>query len=210
MNTTQTLTTLNLNKAHKVLDKLKAALTKKSGFRSRNSWDSSSSSSGVQHFENSVSKTYVHQPFEQFMTELKHMRDESQQNIQNYIALLEDVTQLRTSLFTANVTSGVHAVLNRMEIVKKQIKMWQHIRDSSLTSALQNEQVFDTLVKRVESGLISNFEVPLSVYEDNVIESKLYTFAKELNVLEDKRDRLNATTKIEIPFSTISLQTLGM
>ena len=95
---------INLSKAQKILDNIKAELNKYSD---------------IQYQCNLVSVSYLHQGSENMEKQLVEKVNYERNKITEYFDLMKDLSNLKESLFMGNIKSGVSKCLSQIDNQKK-------------------------------------------------------------------------------------------
>lgn len=208
----------NLVKAQKFLDKLKANVpstsTANQSIGRGRRIVSQSSTKVVVNFNNLVeTSTNEQKVFELFNKNTQNSNNE----LQSKLNVLRDLKNLKEHIYTTNAKIGLSQVLTQIDLLTEERKLYEDIKNrcqsvnytkDNLQDILNNyNKSKETPTNEFNDTLLS---VQFKLYSDSDLEDTIVKYTQELTKLEDKRDTLNATTKVKFTFSRDSCKILGI
>lgn len=212
---------LSLNKAQKVLAKMKELVKQYDIFAKSQYSDYLSSKPKTVSCNGIVSVSYNSSNpvsnFEQFNENIKTIMKSERKKIETFLCLSHDLRKCKDALFSANVVSGLHEVLSQIEMLEKEKTVFSSLRKnvssydkSSITNDV-NQAYFNGIASVIREGsTITSFTVNCLLYSEEILDNKLSSIASTLNDLEDKRDKINALSKVKFNMSRETRSLLGL
>jgi hypothetical protein len=215
--------TLTLNKANKVLEKLKAQIKADVG--------SANSSNRIarlrqtcDYFGNEVPKLMgvvrvtvnLDQPANVIRERTALAIKATLEQHQQHFNFLRDFYALKEAVFQTNVTSGVSQLLSSIEEGNIRLKITSSLRSQL---EMENVQSLDALSNQhllnEARGLILSSEKPLQQYDVQVydlekVRSEELELRRRLNALEEERTTKNATVRVTVELSQTTLDLMGI
>lgn len=203
--------TVTLNKAQKLLDRLKTKCKTFGG-----------PDSGFPHMaprnDNSISVNYTHQGAADMEAELVAKTAEKRKYYEDYFDILTDVTNVHDALFFGNTQYGVSKVLNQIADQKKIKAVWEQLlggtttikADAEYISAENLEDYYNLQCERQKTLAVSSFTVRREVFSKEELDRAIDECTRRINLLEDERDQLNHTNTVDIVLSNAGAKLLGM
>lgn len=118
-----------------------------------------------------------------------------------------DITTIKNTIFFTNGQKGIDTILSKIELLNLMKSELSNIRKS-----LDGSQDFDLLIKMYKRSKDNNNNENINVdtFDKNNVQDTIKKINSMINELENKRDKLNATTEIEVFLSNDSLEILGI
>lgn len=203
---------MNLGKAQKLLDRIKAEIKKYSYHQ-----DTGSNRYGVIPIYNQVCVQYSHQGSNKMEQELQESVNNEIDNLQEYINLLEDLANVKEALFVGNIKSGISDILNRIEVQKKTKEIWERYQKgmpANRTNFVSTESLpdyYNSEIKRHQTLAVqSSFAVYREIYSEEELKDAIRECNKVIDQLEDQRDEINHTHRITVKLSETTTKALGL
>jgi tetrahydromethanopterin S-methyltransferase subunit B len=202
----------NLVKAQKHLSKLSEFLTVRHEQASRYAYTKPKYTPKISININQMAKLETY--YDDFSTRFEKAKDECRNEFENRLNVMRAHVVLKDIVHSKNTEVGLDATLSQIKLLTEERNLYK----SMLDAAGDNIQSADDLY-----GIYTNFkkerdqqgdapEQPNEVrfYEKPELNEKIKELTKQIEQLEDKRDTLNATTYIEVTFSTQIADVLGL
>jgi len=141
---------------------------------------------------------------------LNDMKTDYDNYLNDKFSLQKDLNVLKQSIFTANVNSGLSEILTDIEYCNFQINTLVKISKEIHNIQLNDDTDISNTIERMRTSYASHsgyFTEPLVLSND--LEEKIKNLRKQVNELENKRDKLNANTEVCIEVSQKCLEILG-
>lgn len=154
---------------------------------------------------------------QQFVDSVTRVQEEEKKRLDTYIKLYKDTRMCKDAIFCANVASGLSDVLSQLEVCQKLKSIANNMQQSM--SKEDSSKWTQDVSKAYDNGLeivqkegsdITSFSVMVPLFESKTLEEAAFTLSKSIDSLEDKRDLLNASTKVKLNFSQETRTLLGM
>jgi len=202
----------SLIKAQKYLDKLRKYFKNpkaKSSFRSGSDGYTPKSTVALSQV------TSVTVEYDDAKSELFKLIGNAEKELDSRLNIGKDLKELKELVYTTNATVGLSKLLSEMERLGEERNYYETIKSSYETSnSLYDVTYLSGLLDRyTKIGPESNDPVKnatIRVYSHKFLEDKITDYTKKIEELENKRDKLNATTDVEFEFHTESLKILGL
>lgn len=162
-----------------------------------------------------------------FQNEVVRKTKDAQNEFYKYIKIVEDIENIKLAIHTKNTEVGINKILSKithLSVIKNYYK-------SMLESIAQNNKPKDNnyrpdisttygpysvgevgslydKIKTADGQKIVNYTV--KIFEADELDSKLRNINKQIELLENDRDKLNATTNVEYQVSAESYSLLGL
>jgi cell division septum initiation protein DivIVA len=185
----------NLNRGQKYLTKLKKYISE---FPLKNA------------VYTTTNEKLVNSGVEKMRILLNEMKTEYDNYLNEKFTLQKDLNVLKQSIFTANVNSSLSEILTEIEYCNFQINTLVKTSKEIHNIQLNDDTDISNTIERIRSSYVSNsgyFSEPLVLSTD--LEQKIKNLRKQVNELENKRDKLNANTEVCIEVSQKCLEILG-
>ena len=203
---------VNLNKANKLMEKLKNLVKNFKLESSQQGWMKTTDS-----LNNYVTINYAYQGAEKMKDQIREATENGRRMFEEYFSLLRDQSNLKNALFKGNIESGVSKILSDLEDEKKYKSVWEKLQkstNSNKSTEIQDDSILEyytTQCKRHETLAISDaFLISRELYDQETLKKYILNCNKEINRLEDERDKLNHTFEIEICLSNTTKHLLGL
>lgn len=135
---------------------------------------------------------------------------EKQEIIHNYcesrFTIQRDLNALKQGVFKGNLNSGISDILIRIEEINFRINLLTKLGKSG---DQYNKITEDGLKKLLESSYLGN-SAYVCLTNSMEYTEEINGLRKELEKLENQRDRLNANTEISVKISEITARVLGL
>ena len=208
--------TMTLNKANKCVEKIKHELgTSKSTSKSTSMYDRMNGSSdkhtaviGVQ-----LSTSYT---IDAMRKELEKKSLKTLEATSNYLNLVTDLNNLKTSIFKTNVQSELNSVLSEIELTKLKLNVYKALKSSLDTTHFTQAEVTNDILEQEKKVALSGespskyFAISMSIYNVDEISQMVKALTTRQNELEDKKVAANANAKISVELSDYTAEILGI
>lgn len=136
--------------------------------------------------------------------------DEKKEELSKYretrLTLQTDLNSIKQAVFKANLSSGISDILVQIEEVNYQINLLLQLGKSGDSySTVTTEGLQKMLDKSYLSG-----SCYISLIKSSDFDEKMKELRKELEKLENQRDKLNANTEIRVKVSVVTSEVLGL
>lgn len=213
----QLLCKFNLVKAQKYLDKLKANVPSTSpsvGIRRRVTSSVPSQTKALVNLNQLVQlSTNEQKVLEAFDKSVQGSRND----LQSRLNVLRDLKNLKEHIYTTNAKIGLSDVLTKLDLLAEEKKIFEELRNNSQHAAYTKDNLLDALsnYNKSKESSSSSFDdgissVQFRLYSEEELDETITKYTQEMTKLEDKRDKLNATTDVEFSFSRDSCKLLGI
>lgn len=143
---------------------------------------------------------------ESLQTFIDEKKGELSQYRETRLALQKDLNAIKQAIFKANLSSGISDILVQIEEVNFQINLLSQLGKSGDSySTVTTEGLQKLLDKSYLSG--SSY---ISLINSSFFDEKMKELRKELEKLENQRDKLNANTEIRVIVSAVTSDVLGL
>lgn len=194
---------VTLNKAQKLLEKFKS--TKKN----KHTWH--------QDEDNDVISCTINHNIESFIDDNNIIEDinNSIQYAKNKFntkwILLEDRAKIKNAIFQKNIECGLHEVLSKIELLKQKKEELKVMSEKYCINAIEQKDIQNVLsnIKKIDENKQKTVTIVLEVIPRKEIEKIINDLSKEINMLEEKKDKLNCNT-ITISLNEITIKYLGL
>jgi hypothetical protein len=123
-----------------------------------------------------------------------------------------DIIVLKDALFAKNAERGISQILSQIDFINAQLADLKSLLSSSALAVQTSDIDMITLLYKMNNmGSITVAKpVTVAVYSQVELKKLIKNLTKTLTELEEKRDKLNATSHITIPLSSFSRAELGL
>jgi len=139
------------------------------------------------------------------------VKTQTEKDIFEYLLMRKDLEKLKNDIFRINGEFGLDYILSEIEILSShKLSLITLLKNSKGKSDLKLvENVFKNYKEVIITG--TTFDFPyLKTFSDDEINTEIKKISKKLNILEDERDKLNATKNIKIRVSKQTADLLGL
>ena len=158
-----------------------------------------------------------------FKEQINKRIEKAQEDVDTYVRQNVDYRKLKDAIFKANVGTGVSDVLSQMELLQLKKKMYQSLekkldsfssggmfgRSGGLTVDI--DASYAALNRERENQYQYDSSVNCAVYEPDELQRKIKDITRHISTLEDKRDEINANTRVSLSFlDPRTLEDLGL
>lgn len=199
-NTNKTTIDLNLVKAQKILSKMKKELAKQAKFNNLNC--------------ETIDKTTAKNIIEN-MSILKKSKETKLENINNYYKLELDMLKLKNLIFRKNGEIELDTILSQIDFLNNMKKFYQNyangndMRNKNIDKITESD-LTELINEKSEGSFSSDKYLYYIVYNQEEINELVKKMNKELNILEEKRDRLNNITSVSIELFETTMDMIGL
>lgn len=142
---------------------------------------------------------------------LQNFIDEKKDELSKYsetrLTLQKDLNAIKQAVFKANLSSGISDVLVQIEEVNFQINLFSQLGKSGDS---YSSVTTEGLQKLLDKSYLSGSSSYISLIKSSDFDEKMKELRKELEKLENQRDKLNANTEIRVAVSAITSEVLGL
>lgn len=189
---------LNLNKAQKMLTKMKKELPHLGESKNLGSLSLSRSSAVNLNHENGVQA-------------VKNIMNEHLQNFYKYYKLETDMLALKNLIYKKNGEVKMDTILSRIDLLNALKAQYQQISYSDSYNAKSISELKQQDITRVAESLPTDYlSLNVIFYPQDEITKIINSISKEVNKLETERDYLNATTELTIELYKENVELLGL
>lgn len=205
----------SLIKAQKYLDKLRSHFKNSNGKKSKNIFrneDSGFNPKTIVSLSQITSLT-TDQP------KAQELLDEFISNAKNEVVcrmvVAKNLKELKELVYSTNASVGLSRVLSFMERLGEERSIYENIKKTYENDKSSYESTQLSLLMERFSKLSPESNDPvrtssIRVYDIKELDRKITQYTRDIEVLENERDRLNALTMIEFSFSTETIKILGL
>ncbi len=213
---------LSLNKAQKVISKLKTVLKQYEIVESgkRNRYDPYASLNASPKIEGTVDVSYsTANPLDEeaFCKNSLEIVETNRKKVELYLKLYEDLRHVKDMIFKVNIETGLSTVLSKVEYLTREKTVYQTLYDSlkKVNPSAFTKDVRSAYVKGLEminkdNSTVTTFSAKLSLYEESELKDKIALLDSDLDTLEDERDKLNANSKVSFKLHDETRLLLGL
>ncbi len=215
--------TLSLNKAQKVISKLKMVLKQHEIVESTkpNRYNPyAGHGGGGQKLEGTFDVSYsTANPLnqEEFCKNVTTILDTIRKKVETYFKLYEDLRHVKDMIFTSNIETGLSTVLSKIEYLSREKTVYQTLYDSikKVNASTLTKDVTSAYTKGIammdkDNSTVTCFSVKLSLFEESELKDKIAVLDSDLDTLEDERDKLNANAKVTFKLYDETAVLLGL
>lgn len=189
---------LNLNKAQKVLTKMKKELPALAEFKNLTSININRSTAFNLNHENGIDS-------------IKKQKMEQLQNFYRYYKLETDMLALKNLIYKKNGEAKMDAILSRIDLLNALKQQYQQIVfNEAFNKKNVNDLELDDITKIASSLPTDYASLNIEFYSKDEITKLTKAISKEVNKLETERDYLNATTELTIELFQENVELLGL
>lgn len=203
--------TFNLAKAQKYLDKLKNKLNLNTINNRRNT------NSYINNTKYFISLSEINNLISS-EEELKENYNKKINNVvlelESKLNLIKDYKNLKNTIYTENTKCGINNILTKIDLLEEEKNIYESfissIKDDDVKFLSDNKigYLYEKLKSLTENDLIDT--IKLRIFNLEKLKEKVKLINKELEDLENKRDRLNANTNITFTFYKETLNLIGL
>ena len=201
--------TINLNKAQKLLDRIKKLID---GYNLQKN----NLAFSTTRVENCVTVNFTHQGREEMEDSLEEGVEDKREYYDAYLNLIADLSSVRQALFSGNVKSGVSEILNRIEDERRVKEFWETFlqntsSDGTFIDTENMAEYYATQCERVKTlAVSSSFVVKREIYSKQELNQWIGDCVSKIDKYEDERDHLNHQFNITVELSPSTLAKLGL
>jgi hypothetical protein len=203
--------TITLNKLNKIIEKLKKELhVQRNG-------------QAMIRFDN-VIKVNIQDPvkdFSKFSDKINNSLQNETVKLEGYLTLYHDYLNLKEILFNTNISSGLSTILTNIVKENEIIQIYKGLVNNDKTSRLDiiinepsdiTKEYIEDINNKFQTTTESSYFRILYINAVNVreYEMRLTEALKRLSVLEDKREQLNAETRVQVSLSEKTRNIVGI
>jgi hypothetical protein len=203
--------TFSLSKAQKYLDKLRSIATSEwTQNRGKRRQQYSSSNSFKCYLTvselNNFSKTD-----EEFRANFEKMAQDNQKMVTSKLNLIRDYKNFKNMVYNQNANCGLSNVLTQIDLLEEERQIYESIK-SNLDSyhPLGSDKLSDVYSKLGSYISTEMKEIKFAVFNPTDVSERMKQINRELEALENKRDKLNANTSITFTFSQDTIDLIGL
>lgn len=189
---------MNLNKANKILSKLKAKIAELE----------------INPTEN-INVDVVNDAKE-IVENIKKRKNEALKNLNLYLILNEDFNKLKETIFEENLKTGIHTIISELNFKRKMNSFKKnqimYLKNENLDStdipaiSLYIQNKIDI---SVQQG-VSNFRLVLNNLNKEDLVSEIKKTEKEIEILEEQLMELNVSSKIDFVFQKETIEAINL
>ena len=189
---------LNLNKAHKVLTKMKKELPTLAEFKNLSTVNINRSTAFNLNNENGLET-------------IRKQKVEQLNNFYRYYKLETDMLALKNLIYKKNGEVKMDAILSRIDLLNALKQQYQQLSFSEAFNTKNLNELQSDDITKVASSLPTDYaSLNVEFYSKDEITKLTNAISKEVNKLETERDFLNATTELTIELFPENVELLGL
>lgn len=132
-------------------------------------------------------------------------------NFITYYLLKNDMTLLRNKLYNSNGEYKLDDILSKIDILKELKTQYLSLTKNTKITQLRIENIDDTLIQTLSSDMYTaNVQQQVTYYNVQRLEEIIDRLSKDITKLENKRDHINATKKIDIELTLATCNIIGL
>lgn len=205
----------SLIKAQKYLDKLRSHFKNSNGKKSKNIFRNEDSGFNPKTTVSlsQITSLTTDQP------KAQELLDEFISNAKNEVVcrmvVAKNLKELKELVYSTNASVGLSRVLSFMERLGEERSIYENIKktyenDKSLYESTQLSLLMERFSKLSPESNDPVRTSTIRVYDIKELDKKITQYTRDIEVLENERDRLNALTMIEFSFSNETIKILGL
>lgn len=209
--------TFNLSKAQKYLDKLANVAISNNNSRRVRRTRSNPLDQNIPTYISVEEVSQLAQNEDELRTRYEEKLKKIQTNLETKINVLHDYKNFKNMVYDTNSKVGLSKLLTTIDLLEEEKNIYEGIKNSIQGQTLSNgDKIPDIYKKLTESSksYVSRDDsverIRLSVFNPDEINKILKKIYQELESMENKRDKLNATIDVTFEFHPETLELLGL
>jgi hypothetical protein len=135
--------------------------------------------------------------------------------LKNYHLIESDIFNLKKAIDDKNNEVGINTILKNIDRFKKLLELYNQLEKYTQSQFIYPDEAFDTMVsdinKMKESEEIRDKVINVCILKNKLMVAEtIKLYKQQLSILEDEKFEKNNSTKIEIDFSIVSKELLGL
>ncbi|CAH6420998.1 Hypothetical protein KVN_LOCUS97 [uncultured virus] len=132
------------------------------------------------------------------------------------LQLKQDLNNLKLTVYRKNTEIGLDKILSKMDYLMEMKNLYQNmllqLKKDNFYNLDKMSSIFKNYNRKIENESNNSVSENISVrvYEIEELHKNIKEICKNIEQLENERDKLNATTFIDIELSSVALETLGI
>lgn len=192
---------LKLNKAQKILDKIKNHIKRPRKALRRNVWENDGCDQQFEFAFNYKRKSFYNE--EETLNDVNRIIEQKKQDYDAYWAIQEDKQKIRSAIYRKNMECGLHDILTQIDFLTMKRETLKRMVGTYNQAAFNVQDVTRITNKEIT-------EIPINIYDKAEIEEIINELSRRINSLEEEKDVLNVTNSISVTLSQETMKLLGL